>query len=166
MDNHAGQIKKPQCQKIIDTLVEAGILIMKEYNTKVYLANQNQFEKVDQKNLNELELQIEKSKANISEQQEENNQLRGEYKAFNEILSNEELDKRLRERKKLLDELENKFKNINLNKYTEIAEDKIKEADKIYEDNKIGYKKTKKICLSVIDYLGESIDKSSKELMV
>jgi len=166
IDNHAGQIKKPQCQKILDTLVEQGILIMKEYNVKIYLANQSQFEKVDQKDLDDLDTQIEKSNANMIQLKEKNSQLQGEYKTFKEVLSSEELDKRLKESKKLLDELENKLKKINLNKHVEIPEDKIKEAENNYEENKILYKKTKKICLGILDYLGENLDTTRKVLFV
>lgn len=81
-------------------------------------------------------------------------------------MSNEELDAKLEERKKLLNELENKLNKINLNKYKEIAEDKIKEAEKNYEENKNAYKKMKKYCIGVVDYLCENMDITRKELMV
>jgi len=166
MDNLAGQIKKAQCQKILDTLVDQGILIVKEYNVKIYLANQNQFEKVDQKDLNDLDSKIEKSIANINELKENNSKLSTEFKSLNEILSNEELDRRLAYKSKQLEELGKNLEKFSANRMPEILDDKIKEAEKIYEENKMMYKKTRKLCMGVMDYLCENMDISRKQFMV
>ena len=79
-------------------------------------------------------------------------------------MSNDELDKRLSDKTKLLEELEKKLEKFSSNKMSEIPEDKIKDAEKIYEENKMMYKKTKKICVGVIDYLCENMDISRKEV--
>ena len=43
-DNLHGAIKKSQLGKILDALVEEGSLIMKEYNSKIYLFNQDKLD--------------------------------------------------------------------------------------------------------------------------
>jgi hypothetical protein len=166
IDLNKGQIKKAQVQKTLDKLLEEDIVIMKEYNTKIYLANQNQFENINQNEIDALDKQTEKSKKELAEAREMHSALISEYKNLCEELSDEELNRRIMENKKQLLEIENAVKMIEKNKYEEIPIEKMKEAEKLYEDNKNKYRKTRKVCLSVLEYLEENLELKKKEIYV
>jgi hypothetical protein len=166
VDCMKGQIKKAQCQRIMDSLVDEGVLIMKEYNTKVYLANQDQFEKVKEEDINEIEKHIEESKSFISELKEIHEKLKKEYNYLNEELSNEELDKRIADNKKEVAEMESKIKAIANRKIEQVPQEKIKEVEGNYTEIVKDYKKSKKACIYVMDTLAEAVDITRKGLIV
>ena len=79
-DNLHGAVKKSQLVKILDTLVDEGSLIMKEYNTKIYLFNQDKLdikvtdadiEQIQKENENKQKLNLEIS-LDKKEQEEKN----------------------------------------------------------------------------------------------
>lgn len=166
IDLNKGQIKKAQVQKTLDKLLEEDIVIMKEYNTKIYLANQNQFEKINQNDIEALDKQIEKSKTELAESKEVNSTLMREYKNLCEELSEEELNRRILDNKRQLTEVEKAVKTIENKKFEVIPIEKMKEAEKLYEDNKYKYKKTRKVCLSIIEYFEENLEMKKKEIYV
>jgi hypothetical protein len=166
VDLMKGQIKKTQCQNILNKLVQDEVLIMKEYNSVIYLANQNHFDKVEQIDIEKVEKEIEESKTQISKLKDMNTNLNTEFKNLNEELSDEELNKRLSQGRKEIQEIQNAIKKIQSKKQEEIPPEKLKEASSVYEQCKNNFKKTKRICLNVIDYLCESTDLSRKQIFV
>ena len=71
-DNLHGAIKKSLLGKILDALVEDGSLIMKEYNSKIYLFNQ------DKLDIKVTDADIEQIQKEIDEKREENKALKEE----------------------------------------------------------------------------------------
>lgn len=140
--------------------------MMKEYNTKIFLTNQDQYEKVDQRDLDQFDCDIDHSKAYISDLKQIQNQLNSDLKNLSEEISNEELERRLITNRQKLKDLENTLNKIESSKIEEIPDEKIKEAEKAYETAKINYKKVRKACLGILDYLGESLDLNRKDTMV
>jgi hypothetical protein len=166
VDLMKGQIKKTQCQNILNKLVQDEVLIMKEYNSVIYLANQNLFDKVEQLDIEKVDKETEESKTQIAKLKDTNSTLSTELKNLNEELSDEELNKRLTQSRKELQEIENALKKIQIKKQEEIPPEKLREAQTNYEECKNNFKKTKRLCLNVIDYLCESTDLSRKQIFV
>jgi len=165
-DNLHGAIKKSQLQNILDSLTKEEKLIMKIYgNTKIYLANQNLFPSISEEELNSLDKKI-------SEKKEENKIIRdninlknNELKTITNTFTDEELNKKIKDLKK---ELEIKKKKVDLIQNDQIEKiniDKMKIAEKNYEDSLKKYKKIKKICMGIFDQIAESMDSSTKKIM-
>ena len=164
-DNLHGAVKKSQLQKILDELVSEGSLIVKEYNTKIYLFNQEKLDiKVSQADLDQLEKEI-------SEQREKNKELReilnaknNELRILTSTLTDEELELKIIDMQKEINNMKNKVEDIKNNKIEPVPPEKMNEVKTNYEEKIKNYKKTKKICEEIIGELSEGLEMSVKEL--
>ena len=164
-DNLHGNVKKGQLQKILDSLTEEKKLIMKEYNTKIYLANQDNFPQVSEEELNKLDNDINLIREENKKLKEEYNIKNVELKTISATYTDNELDEKLKELKKEIIEKGKKVDLIQSNSIEPISIDKMNEAEKNYQNSKKNYKKIKKICMGIIDQISESLEMKTSKLM-
>ena len=164
-DNLHGNIKKGQLQKILDLLTEEKKLIMKEYNTKIYLANQDNFPFVSDEELNKLDEEINLIKEENKKLKDDFNIKSNELKAISSTYTDEELDFKLKELKKEIIEKEKKVNLIQSNSIEIIPIEKMNEAEKNYFNSKKNYKKIKKICTGIIEQISEGLEMKIPKLM-
>ena len=62
--------------------------------------------------------------------------------------------------------MEQSIKEIESKKIEELPQEKIRETEKNYEESKNRYKKTKRVCGSIIDTLLDNLDITKQELLV
>ncbi len=164
-DNLHGNIKKGQLQKILDLLTEEKKLIMKEYNTKIYLANQDNFPFVSDEELNKLDEEINLIKEENKKLKDDFNIKANELKTISSTYTDEELDLKLKELKKEIIEKEKKVNLIQSNSIEIVPIDKMNEAEKNYLNSKKNYKKIKKICTGIIEQISEGLEMKIPKLM-
>ncbi len=165
MDNIQSVIKKKGVETILENLIKEDKIIRKDYNQKIYLVNQNIFPKISEKDMQEIEKKIANTNEIQTKTVEKLIKLQNEFKNLGKNLSNEELDSHIELKIKKLQDL-----NLILRKYEEsgieiIPEEKMKEAEKIYENNLLKYKKIKKVVIEIIDSLAENIGTDNKNFM-
>jgi hypothetical protein len=146
--------------------VEENILISKQYNNKVYLVNQDYYDKVDPKQLEEIETEITSSKENLDKLKSENTKLSQDLKNLTVVLTNEELDVRLTENRKEVNEMEKKLRGLESKELVQIPMDKVNEVESCYEKVLEGVKKIKKVHNNILDAFTENLEISKKELIV
>ena len=165
-DNLHAKIKKGPLQKILDSLSESGDLICKEYNSKIYLASQKHYPKVDERLMIQLDEDIESAKNTLDELKETNSSYLAVMKQILTQYSDSELAHQIESRKTTLSNLISELKKWHDGKIEKISEEKMTEAEKTYNLNKISLKKTKKICIDIIDVFCEGMEMRRSELMV
>jgi 26S proteasome regulatory subunit (ATPase 3-interacting protein) len=158
-DNLHGAVKKSQLIKILDSLVDEGFLIMKEYNTKIYLFNQ------DKLDIKVSEADIDKVQKEIDEKREENKALKdeissklNELKLLTSTYTDEELKNRIKELKKELSKIKVKVDDIKANKIDPVPPEKMAEAKEYFEKELKVFKKTKKICLDIVSDISDGLE--------
>ena len=163
-DNLHGAIKKSQLGKILDALVEEGSLIMKEYNSKIYLFNQ------DKLDIKVTDADIEQIQKEIDEQREEHKKLKDEISAkSNELkiltltLTDDELKAKIKELKKELAKMKIKVDDIKENKIDPIPPEKMNEAKENFEKELKVFKKTKKICTEIVSDISDGLELKLKD---
>lgn len=163
-DNLHGAVKKSQLVKILDALVEEGSLIMKEYNTKIYLFNQ------DKLDIKVTDADIDKIQKEIDEKREENKRLKEEISSkANELkiltlsLTDDELKAKIKELKKELSKMKIKVDDIKENKIDPIPLEKMNEAKENFEKELKIFKKTKKICVEIINDISDGMELKLKD---
>ena len=163
-DNLHGAIKKSQLAKILDALVEEGSLIMKEYNSKIYLFNQ------DKLDIKVTDADIEQIQKEIDEQREEHKKLKDEISAkSNELkiltltLTDDELKAKIKELKKELAKMKIKVDDIKQNKIDPIPPEKMNEAKENFEKELKVFKKTKKICTEIVSDISDGLELKLKD---
>ena len=164
-DNLRGSIKKAQLGKILDALTEEKKLICKEYNTKIYLANQDNFPPVSEESLKGLDASIEASKEEITKLKETLQGKQNELKTITSEYTDEELNQHIKNAKRDLESLESKVKKIESNTLQLIPEEKMVEEEKKFENEKNKYKKLKRVCLDILDQLSEGLEMKTSALM-
>ena len=164
-DNLHGKIKKGQLQKILDNLTLEGKIICKEYNTKIYLVNQNNFPPVSEEELKEVEDEITEKRKVLAELRETLQNKEKEYKKITSVYTDEELELHLKEAKKELECLESKVQRIENNTIELIPEEKMLEAEKRFEQGKAKYRKIKRICMDILDQFSEGLEMKTSKLM-
>ncbi len=137
---------------------------MKEYNSKIFLANQNNYEKVDYSQLDNFDSEIEAKNKYINELKSKQIQLNKQLKYLNEELTNDELNKRIKDSKDILNSLKMKVKKFECNSYEAISDEKIKESEKVYNDSILKYKSVRKVCKNIQDFLSEAMEVDYKRL--
>ena len=157
-DNLHGQVKKAQLIKILESLTEDKKLICKEYNTKIYLANQDNFPPINAAHLSSLDLSIDNIKKENAHLKEMLNSKHSELKAITSEYTDAELDIVIEQNKKKVEMLRKKVEKINNNTIEPVPEEKMKEKEKELEKMKVKYKKIKRICLDIIDRFAEGIN--------
>ena len=157
-DNLHGQVKKAQLIKILESLTEDKKLICKEYNTKIYLANQDNFPPINAAHLSSLDLSIDNIKKENAHLKEILNAKHSELKAITSEYTDAELDIVIEQNKKKVEMLRKKVEKINNNTIELVPEEKMKEKEKELEKMKVKYKKIKMICLDIIDRFVEGMD--------
>ena len=162
-DNLHGQIKKAQLIKTLESLTEEKKLICKEYNTKIYLANQDNFPPINAASLSSLDLSIDNIKKENAHLKEMLTLKHSELKAITSEYTDAELDIVIKQNKSKIEMLRQKVQKIKDNSIEPVPEEKMKEKEKELEKMKLKYKKIKRICLDIIDKFAEGMDmKKSK----
>ena len=102
-DNLHGKIKKPQCQRALDALTDAGEIQMKEYGkSKIYLLNQKNIPEIDEKQMDALNKKLGEVKAKYNSENEEYKEMTTLLKELQIQPTNEELDKEIEKYTKLV----------------------------------------------------------------
>lgn len=164
-DNLHGLIKKSQLGKILDALTEEKKIICKEYSTKVYLANQDNFPEIKEEELTACDTEIEALKKEIAEGKANLQSLQNENKRITSEYTDEELAQVLSDADEKLKLLETKVTKIESNAYEKIPDEKMAEAEKILESEKVKYRKIKKICMGILDEVSEGFELKTSALM-
>ena len=163
-DNLHGAIKKSQLGKILDALVEEGSLIMKEYNTKIYLFNQDKLDvKITDSDIDTIQKEIDEKKEEHKKLKEVIASKANELKILTLSLTDEELKSRIKELKKELSKMKIKVDNIKENKIDPIPPEKMKEAKENFEKELKIFKKTKKICVEIINDISDGMELKIKD---
>ena len=163
-DNLHGAIKKSQLQKILDALVDEGSLIMKEYNSKIYLFNQDKLEiKVTDADIEEIQKEIDAKREENKLLKEEIASKNNELKILTTTLTDDELKAKIKEMKKELAKMKIKVDAIKENKIDPIPPEKMNEAKENFEKELKVYKKTKKICTEIINDISEGLELKLKD---
>jgi hypothetical protein len=147
-------------------LSDSGDLICKEYSSKIYLASQKYFPPVDEKVMNNLDEKIEESKNSLNSLKEINASLQNELKGVQTQYTDAELKTQLEQRKKVLADLQSELTKWDEGKIEKIPEEKMAEAERNYNLNKITFRKTKKICIDIIDVFCENTEMKRVDFMV
>jgi septal ring factor EnvC (AmiA/AmiB activator) len=161
-----GTVKKGPVQKTLDKLTDEEHLIAKQYNSKIYLINQNFFSSVSDNDLKEVDDGLEATKNELDVIKQENAKLQSDYRNLNTTLTNEELDKKLVDLRKQVYDMENKLKKIESGNIIKVPEEKVKVAEDIYSRELNKYKKTKKICNNILNSLADGLEINKQEIKV
>jgi hypothetical protein len=157
-DNLHGSIKKAQLQKILDSLTEEGELLCKEYQSKIYLISQKNFRQIDNKEMEELDIKLEKSTEELKDIKQTNNSLQTELKNILTKLSDEEINNQIKTTKESIKEMETKIKKIQDGSVKLLPLDQVKVFESNYEKAKLEYKKAKKIFGNVADTISDGLE--------
>jgi hypothetical protein len=139
---------------------------MKEYTSKIFLYNQNNLEPITETDMKELDEKIENTKHEIEDLRNENKVLISEYKNITSSITNEQLNIQLIESRKEVENLIKKFNEIETRKVQAIPDDKVKEAEKQYNDNLNKYKKLKRVSNNILENFSEAFEKKKMEIFV
>ena len=158
-DNLHGAVKKSQLVKILDTLVDEGSLIMKEYNTKIYLFNQDKLDiKVSDADIDEIQKKIDEKREESKLLKDEITSKSNELKILTLSLTDDELKVRIKELKKELAKMKVKVDDIQNNKIDPVPLDKMNEAKENFQKELKVFKKTKKICTEIINDISDGLE--------
>lgn len=132
-DNLHGAIKKSLLGKILDALVEDGSLIMKEYNSKIYLFNQDKLDiKVTDADIEQIQKEIDEKREENKALKEEITSKSNELKILTSALTDDELKARIKELKKELAKIKVKVMYNGLFLGENIVYSETKEPKKIF----------------------------------
>lgn len=163
-DNLHGAIKKSLLGKILDALVEDGSLIMKEYNSKIYLFNQDKLDiKVTDADIEQIQKEIDEKREENKALKEEITSKSNELKILTSALTDDELKARIKELKKELAKMKVKVDDIKENKIDPIPPEKMNEAKNNFEKELKVFKKTKKICTEIINDISDGLELKLKD---
>ena len=163
-DNLHGAIKKSQLGKILDALVDEGSLIVKEYNSKIYLFNQDKLEtKVTDADIDEIQKEIDEKREVNKQLKEEIASKNNELKILTLTLTDDELKAKIKEMKKELAKMKIKVDDIKDNKIDPIPPEKMKDAKENFEKELKTFKKTKKICTEIISDISDGLELKLKD---
>ena len=163
-ENLHGAVKKSQLAKILDALVDEGSLIMKEYNSKIYLFNQDKLEiKVSDADIEEIQKEIDIKREENKQLKEEIASKNNELKILTLTLTDDELKAKIKEMKKELAKMKIKVDDIKDNKIDPIPPEKMNEAKENFEKELKVFKKTKKICTEIINDISDGLELKLKD---
>ena len=163
-DNLHGAIKKSQLGKILDALVEEGSLIMKEYNSKIYLFNQDKLDfKVTDADIEQIQKEIDENREEHKKLKDEISSRSNELKILTMTLTDDELKAKIKELKKELAKMKIKVDDIKENKIDPIPPEKMNEAKENFEKELKVFKKTKKICTEIISDISDGLELKLKD---
>jgi Fe2+ or Zn2+ uptake regulation protein len=165
-DNLHAKIKKPQCQRALDQLSEAGEIHMKEYGkSKIYLMNQKNIPDVDEQEVDKLNKTLNRLKEEFATEKEEYKEMQTSLKLYQAQPTNAEVDNEIEKYTKLLEEANKKMVFYESGNYPKISDEDINKAEtnkKLFETH---YKKRKRICMDMIGGLAESMEMKLALLM-
>eukprot|EP00824_Muranothrix_gubernata_P018207 TRINITY_DN37133_c0_g1_i1.p1 TRINITY_DN37133_c0_g1~~TRINITY_DN37133_c0_g1_i1.p1 ORF type:complete len:236 (-),score=56.92 TRINITY_DN37133_c0_g1_i1:12-623(-) len=164
VDNLHGRVKKTVAQRTIDSMVESGKLVLKEFGKqKVYLVNQATLSKPSQEELSQLDTHITQLEEQLRSYQDEARTLDGEQRALTSQLTNEEIAARLTELKgenaKLAERL-----NVAKQGASSITPEEKKSIEQSFVRNLKEWKKRKRMCGDILDKMAEGTDKAPSSL--
>ena len=145
---------------------DSGDLICKEYSSKIYLASQKYYPPVDEKLMIKLDENIEESRNTLNSLKEINTSLQNEHKSVLTKYTDDELKSQLEQKKIILADSQSVLTKWEMGKIEKIPEEKMAEAERNYNLNKITYRKTKKICIDIIDVICENTEMKRVDFMV
>lgn len=161
-DHLKGSIKKKQLETSLNNLVDKSLLISKQYNSVVYLVNQNLFPEDNPEEKKLIEQKLIDVENEIKVQRDLNSKLSNELKALKTQYTEEELDSLI---KKLKISITNKKKELNDIKKAEVEQvpqEKMESMQKKYDDNKKRFKKLRKTIIDICDTFSEAMELSTK----
>jgi 26S proteasome regulatory subunit, ATPase 3, interacting protein len=162
-DNLRGAIKKPQCQKILDKLVDIGKLQAKEYGkVKIYLVNQKLIPEVNDSELEQLDTQIKELSEDTELLKNEIKDLQMQAKELESSLTLEEIDKQLQDNIKAINQLHQDIDDLNNQGCVSDAMKKdIEDKLKVIQ---IEEKKRFKVYKNILDGIAEMTDQPVKKV--
>ena len=137
---------------------------MKEYNSKIYLFNQDKLEiKVSDSDINEIQKEIDEKREENKQLKDEISSKNNELKLLTTTLTDDELKAKIKEMKKELAKMKLKVDDIKDNKIDPIPPEKMNEAKENFEKELKIYKKTKKICTEIISDISDGLELKLKD---
>lgn len=109
-DNLHGKIKKPQVQRILDSLASAGELQVKEFGkAKIYLLNQKNIPDVNQSELDEITKEVQELRTTHRQLTEEVKGLTAELKDLQNQPTDEQIDADIVKYENMVNQFQYKF---------------------------------------------------------
>ena len=164
-DNLRGAIKKKLLENTLNSLVEKGYIISKQYNSMVYLINQSLFPPINETEIKKLNDKISNLEKSITDAQEKNNKYNNELKHVKTQYTDKELDELLTSLKEKIKNKKERINKFKSNSTEKIPEEKMLELKKKYEENVKNYKKIRKTVFEIADTFSEGFEISRKEFM-
>jgi len=113
-----------------------------------------------------LDENIEESRNTLNSLKEINTSLQNEHKSVLTKYTDDELKSQLEQKKIILADSQSVLTKWEMGKIEKIPEEKMAEAERNYNLNKITYRKTKKICIDIIDVICENTEMKRVDFMV
>lgn len=113
-----------------------------------------------------LDENIEESRNTLNSLKEINTSLQNEHKSVLTKYTDDELKSQLEQKKIILADSQSVLTKWEEGKIEKIPEEKMAEAERNYNLNKITYRKTKKICIDIIDVICENTEMKRVDFMV
>jgi septal ring factor EnvC (AmiA/AmiB activator) len=140
-------------------------MICKEYNSKIYLASQKHFPDVDKEELKKIDDETEVTRETLTKLKEKNQSLQSDLRHVNTTLTDEELERQIQFYKSEVEKLHLNLKMWEEGTIERIPDQKVDQAEKDYEKQKLTYKKIKKISFDVVDSLCEGMEMKREEVV-
>lgn len=158
-DNLHGSIKKANCGKLLDSLVEKGEIIGKEYGkAKIYFYNQEKLQETNEEELRELQGNIEAAAGEGKALREDVVTKQKKLRDISSSLSNEEIETKLGSAQVSITELERKLNELKEAGTVSLAE---KESMlSLLKKNQAEELKRKRLCMSILNSLAEMTDET------
>jgi len=119
---------------------------------------------VDKEELRKIEEETDTTRELITKLKEKSANLQNELKFYNSTLTNEELANKIEVVKIEVESLVNNLSSWKEGKIQKIPDDIISDGEHNYDKAKNTYKKTKKICLTILDSFCEGMEMKRDEL--
>ena len=162
-DNLRGAVKKAQCQKVLDKLVENNKLQAKEFGkVKIYLINQQLIPEINETELEHLDIQIKELSEELEKAKIEIKDLQIQAKELDNSLSLEEIFKQTTEKNGLIQSLENEINQLKIQGC--VSEDQRNEVENKLKIAAIEEKKRLKMYQGLLSGIAEMLDEPIKKV--
>lgn len=162
-DNLRGEVKKAQCQKVLDSLTDKGKLQAKDFGkAKIYLINQSLMPEADEGELQQLDADIQEKTSELNHLNSELKQLQQHYKEITTSMTTEQLISEVEKLNESLDILN--LELVAVKEQEPASEQDLKKA----EDTRIRFlnemNRRRRLCNDMIGTLCEFMDMKPNEL--
>ncbi|XAR72375.1 hypothetical protein NMG60_11018990 [Bertholletia excelsa] len=156
-------LKKAAIQKALDTLADSGRISFKEYGKqKIYLARQDQFNIPNSEELNQMKEENAKLQEKLVKQKRAITEVEGEIKALQSNLTLEQIQAKVANLKKEVEEMEEKLIKLRGGVILVSPEER-KAVECMYSDTMHQWRRRKRMFRDLWDAITENSPKDLKE---